>query len=155
MSKQKKNNGIKVMIAAVLVIIAAGGVWLFTKAEKEAERDEKFTMSTNAERIDFLNKNGWIVKPDPVSKDEITIPAEFNEVYEEYAAFQREQGFELENYKGREVTLISYSVLNYPGITENVTANMLMCDDLLIGGEITLDEENGFTEPIVQTKVES
>ena len=39
--------------------------------------------------------------------------------------------------------------MNYPDHTENVVANMLIADGKLIGGEITLNEENGFTEPLI------
>ncbi|MGN0609334.1 MAG: DUF4830 domain-containing protein [Oscillospiraceae bacterium] len=146
---KKSGKGIKVLLFLILAAAVVFAVFALTKAKNEADSDIKFTMSTNAERIEFLNTQGWIVKPDPISKETVTIPSEWNDVYSQYAELQRSQGFDLEDYKGKEAQLISYMVLNYPGHAENVTANMLIADNRLIGGEITLDEENGFTEPLI------
>ncbi len=145
----KSSQGKKVLLFALLIAVIGFAVFFLNAAKKEADDDERFSMSSNAERVEFLNEQGWIVKPDPVSKEEITIPSEFNELYGKYAELQASQGFDLEKYKGEKAMLISYQVLNYPGHTENVTANMLISDDRLIGGEITLNEENGFTEPLI------
>lgn len=146
---KKSGKSLKFLLFIILAAVAVFAVFALTKAKNEADSDIKFTMSTNTERIEFLNTQGWIVKPDPISKENVTIPSEWNDVYSEYAELQRSQGFDLEDHKGKEAQLISYMVLNYPGHTENVLANMLIVDNRLIGGEITLDEENGFTEPLI------
>ena len=135
------------LLLGALVILAA--VFL-SVAKEEADMDERFTMSSNAERVEFLNKQGWIVSPDPVVEEEITIPSEFNELYKEYAALQAAQGFSLEKHMGEDATLYSYKVLNYPNYTEGVVANLIISDDKLIAGEVTLNEENGFTEPLIR-----
>lgn len=145
----KSGKGKKTLLFILLIAIIGLAVFFLSTAKKESAADEKFTMSTNAERVEFLNKQGWIVKPDPISKEEIIIPSEFNELYQKYAELQTKQGFDIEKHKGAKATLISYQVLNYPGHTDNVTANMLVVDDRLIGGEITLNEENGFTEALI------
>ena len=112
-------------------------------------------MSTNAERVEFLNRQGWIVKPDPISKEEITVPSVFDGVYADYAALQQSQGFDLEPYKGSTATAITYQVLNYPDYPEDVTATMLIVDGRLIGGDISLAGEGGFTEPLITVSAQS
>ena len=145
----KDGKGKKILLFVLLIAIIGLAVYFLAAAKKEADSDKIFTMSSNAERVEFLNKQGWIVKPDPLSKEEILIPAEFNELYQQYAELQKSQGFDIEKHKGEKAMLISYQVLNYPDHTENVVANMLIADGKLIGGEITLNEENGFTEPLI------
>lgn len=136
---------------AFTVLIAFIGLagYFLTAAKKEAEDDIYFSMSSNVQRVDFLNKQGWIVKPDPLSVEEITIPSVFNEIYERYDEFQDEQGFDLDDYKGKKATIYTYEVLNYPEYPENVVANMIIANNRLIAGEVTLNEENGFTVPLI------
>ncbi|MGN0586208.1 MAG: DUF4830 domain-containing protein [Oscillospiraceae bacterium] len=150
MGRSGKSGGKKLLLFLLLAAIIVLAVYFITAAKKEADDDAKFAMCSNSERVEFLNKHGWIVKPDPVSKENVTIPSEFNDLYKKYAELQATQGFDLEKYKGKEAILYSYTVLNYPGYSENVTANLLVSDDRLIAGEITLNEENGFTEPLIK-----
>ena len=139
----------------ILAAAAAAALIFFSKAKDESEADEMFTMPTNAMRVEFLNRQGWIVKPEPVSKDEVIVPSVFDGVYEEYAALQKEQGFDLEKFAGREVTVIKYQVLNYPDYPDNVTAVMMICDDRLIGGDISMTGENGFTVPLISLSAQT
>ena len=148
-------KGRKILLITVLAAFIGLAGYFLTAAKKEADSDIYFSMSSNAERVDFLNKQGWIVKPDPVSTEEITIPSEFNEVYERYDEFQDEQGFDLDDYKGRKAMIYTYSVLNYPDYPENVVANMIIADNRLIGGEVTLNEENGFTVPLLSQNTQA
>lgn len=155
MSKVSSKKGLKIFLFLLLVVIAVTALMFFSKAKAETEADEFFTMSTNAQRVEFLNRQGWIVKPDPVTKEEIIIPSVFDGVYAEYAALQQSQGFDLEPYKGKTATAITYQVLNYPDYPENVTATMLMLDDRLIGGDISLAGDDGFTEPLITVTAQS
>ncbi len=149
MSTGSSKKGLKIFLFLLLAGIAAAAIFFFTKAKDESEADKMFTMATNAERVEFLNNQGWIVKPDPVSKEEITIPSVTDAVYADYAALQAEQGFDLEKYQGKPVTVIVYQVLNYPDHPENVNATMLICNDRLIGGDISMTGEGGFTKPLI------
>ncbi len=155
MSKSSSSQGFKIILFLILAAVAAAAIIFFSKAKEEAETDEMFTMSTNAMRVEFLNRQGWIVKPDPVSKEETIVPSVFDGVYEEYAALQKEQGFDLEKFAGREITIIKYQVLNYPDFPDNVTAVMMICDDRLIGGDISMTGENGFTEPLISPSAQT
>lgn len=155
MSKSSSKKGIKTLLFLLLAAVAAAALIFFFKAKSETETDEMFTMPSNAQRVEFLNKQGWIVKPDPVSKEEITVPSEFTGVYADYAALQQSQGFSFEKYKGRKATVITYQVLNYPDHPENVTATMLISDDRLVGGDISLSGDDGFTEPLLSAAAQT
>lgn len=155
MSNGSSKKGLKIFLFLLLAGIAAAAIFFFTKAKDESETDKMFTMATNAERVEFLNNQGWIVKPEPVSKEEITVPSVTDSVYAEYAALQKKQGFDLEKYQGKPVTVITYQVLNYPDHPENVTATMLLSNDRLIGGDVSMAGENGFTEPLISAAAQT
>ena len=155
MSKGSSKKGLKIVLFLILAAAAVCAVIFFSKAKSESEADEMFTMSTNAQRVEFLNRQGWIVKPDPVSKEEIIIPSVFDGIYADYVALQQAQGFDLEKCKGKEAMIIKYEVLNYPDYPENVVATMMICDDRLIGGDISMTGENGFTEPLLSATAQT
>ena len=49
---------------------------------------------------------------------------------------QKNQGFDLAAYKGKRVELYTYTVTNYENMSDGVVADMLVCDGVLIGGDI-------------------
>lgn len=55
------------------------------------------------------------------------------------------QGFDLSDYKGKKVTLYTYTINNYKNQKQGIVADMLVCDGMLIGGDIcNTSAENGF-----------
>ncbi|MCM1328447.1 MAG: DUF4830 domain-containing protein [Ruminococcus sp.] len=149
MSKGSSKKGIKIILFLVLVIAAIAALAFWCKAKEETETDSILAMSSNAQRVEFLNKQGWIVKPDPISREDITVPSDFDGVYAEYAELQKSQGFDLEKYKGKPATLFTYQVLNYPDRPENVVATLVVSSDRLIAADVSLTGEDGFTEPLI------
>lgn len=149
MSKSSSKKGIKIFLFLTLIVAAIAAVAFWGKAKAETEADELLTMSSNAQRVEFLNKQGWIVKPDPLSNEEITIPSDFEGVYAEYAALQKSQGFDLEKYKGKPAAVFTYQVLNYPDHPDNVTATLVVVSDRLVAGDVSMTGEGGFTEPLI------
>ena len=149
MSKSSKTRG-KGVLAILLVLVAAAAVFLLGKAKQEADSDKFFAMSGNAERVEFLNRQGYIVKPDPVRREDVTVPSEFNETYKSYVEMQKAQGLDLDRHKGDKATLFGYAVLNYPEYPENVYADLLVADNKLIACQLRYDdEENGFVKPLI------
>ena len=155
MSKGSSNKGFKIILFLILTAVAAAAVIFFSKAKDEAETDEMFTMPTNATRVEFLNEQGWIVSPDPISKEDVTIPSVFDGAYAEYADLQKEQGFDLEKFAGRKAEIIKYQILNYPDHPDGVTAAMIICDDRLIGGDISVSGEDGFTIALISPSAQT
>ncbi len=95
---------------------------------------------------DFLEENGWIADVDSGSFSEKTIPAAFDETYEEYSLLQRKQGFDLEKYKSGKITVFSYPLMNYPGYedSDNIYINLLVYEGKIIGADILCTSINGF-----------
>lgn len=149
MSKSSRARG-KAALAVLLVLVIAAAVFLLGKAKQEADSDKFFAMAGNAERVEFLNRQGYIVKPDPVRREDVTVPSEFNDTYKSYVEMQQAQGLDLAEHKGDKATLFSYAVLNYPEYSENVFADLLVADNKLIACQLRYDdEENGFVKPLI------
>ena len=91
---------------------------------------------TNEDRIAYLSSYGWEVSPEPIATQELLIPSEMDESYQEYLTLQRQQGFDLEQYAGKRVKRYTYEVYNYPSGDRGVQANLLICRSTVIGGEV-------------------
>ena len=63
---------------------------------------------------------------------------------EDYLTLQQEAGLPLADYDGQTVTRCTYTVTNYPGRTGDVQANLYLCGDVIVGGDIMALGENGF-----------
>lgn len=100
--------------------------------------------STTEERVAFLGDNGWEV--DIASEEEqlIHIPEHFTAVYQDYNDLQLQQGYDLSLYGGRDCTLYSYTVLNYPDPEQTVIAHLYIYRNRIIGGDIHSTNLNGF-----------
>ena len=85
----------------------------------------------------------------PIETLEFTLPQPLNASYEAYNELQQEQGFDLAPYAGMQVKRYSYQVTNYPDCPENVQANLYLCGDLVIGGDILCYGEEGFVDTLI------
>ena len=111
-----------------------------------------FASSTreNQKNIDFLNSFGWKVGNSPIEISEITIPMDFDDVYDEYNIIQNEAGFDLEEFKGKKGTRYTYKVLNYPKKeNEDIRANILIAEKKVIGGDIMSVKLDGFMHSLI------
>lgn len=145
----------KIVVAILcLVIIILLGISLFGR-NNAARRVSNGDLSC----VEFLRQLGWQVSEQPVEQKEIQIPEEFMDVYENYNNLQRESGYDLKKYKGQTVTRYTYTITNFPGRSD-VRANVLVFEEIIIGGDISSTELSGFmvaldTYENVVNKVES
>ena len=93
--------------------------------------------SANDGRVKFLTDFGWDVASNPVESGQVRIPEQASPVYDRYNALQKEQGYDLTAYAGKNVMRYVYKVNNYPGATEPVYATLLVYKNQVIGGDIT------------------
>lgn len=100
--------------------------------------------NTEEERISFLKKMGYEITDTEPQKRDVVIPFEFNDVYENYNALQKKQGFDLSKYSGCRVISYCYEVKNYEGYDKTVYANILVYEGKIIGGDIAAAELDGF-----------
>lgn len=135
----------KRVVAFLILAAAVAGACLYLNWGKQAQEPVPATVSgeTNEERLSYLQSFGWEVEADPTETREVMIPAQFNDVYENYNAMQQAQGFDLRPYAGEVCTQYKYHITNYPGETE-VFATLLVHGQLVIGGDIACAEVDGF-----------
>lgn len=99
----------------------------------------------NDARVEYLRSYGWEVESEAESIEEILIPEEFGEIFQKYNEIQKAQGFDLEKQKGQRVKRYTYIVTNYPDEPEHVRANLFVCKEKVVAGDIcSLKVEGGF-----------
>lgn len=96
--------------------------------------------------LSFLHSFGWETETDIVESVYITLPERFDAVYLEYNALQKKQGFDLEEYKGKNVRKNVYHILNYPGMEneESIRADVYSYNGKIIGADICCVRLDGF-----------
>lgn len=115
--------------------------YITTGAEKEINYDK---IKTDADRVNFLAQFGWKADATPVETAEITIPEEFDKVFNGYNEIQKRQGLDLSRYKKKTVTRYTYEVTNYEGEQGKVYANVIVYRNRVIGGDICSADVKGF-----------
>ena len=101
-------------------------------------------VKSNEDRIAYLSAYGWQVVSEPLASQELLIPTEMDEAYDEYLALQKEQGFDLEDYAGKRVKRYTYEITNYPTGEQGVQANLILYKNTVIGGEVLSPKLDGF-----------
>ena len=112
--------------------------------QKETENIRYDKIRDNADRIEFLSQFGWECSDSAIEEVTLTIPKEFDKIMKTYNEVQKQQGLDLEKYKGKDVVRYTYEITNYPGAEGKVIANLIVCKNRVIGGDICSADVNGF-----------
>lgn len=128
-----------VLIAALVILLIVLSGFLHRSAENGVGR-----LDTEESRTDYLKDLGWEISPDPVATLQLRLPDPLTEDYKAYNKLQKEQGFDLEDIRGRQVTRYTYTVLNYPGRPDGVQANLYLCEGIPAAGDIIVTGADGF-----------
>ncbi|MBP3917831.1 MAG: DUF4830 domain-containing protein [Clostridia bacterium] len=128
------------LVALVVFVPTYVPVSLFV----EEESIQYNHINTPENRTAFLSQFGLEVDEAHAECVEVTIPARFDAVYEGYNAIQKEQGLNLERYRGKKVMRYTYPVTNYEGYNGTVLATLLVYKDKVIGGDVCSAETDGF-----------
>ena len=119
------------------------------ETEKKTEKEASTLVLTNDARVEYLKACGWEVDADSCSIREVIIPEEFDETYQNYAALQSRQGFDMERLKGKRVKQITYTITNYPN-DEDVIAELLVYRGNVVAGNIcSMKTDGGFTRGLM------
>lgn len=129
------------LVALILVVGSAKRASLPGRQDCHAASDQECAA--------YLEKLGWQVSASPIETLEFTLPDPLNASYQEYNALQLEQGFDLTPYAGRQVRRYSFPVSNYPGYPQQVQADLYLCDDTIIAGDILYYGVNGFVDTLI------
>lgn len=140
-----KANKKKMLLALGAAVLAITLLLAALKLGRSATEIDPFDCraGTNEERIAFLHQFGWEAEIEPIDLRDVTIPVEFDEVYQKYNALQKSQGLDLSLYPGKTCKLYVYAVTNYPG-EEKINATLLVLNGRVIGGDLSSPELNGF-----------
>ena len=141
-SKRKILIGIvaAVCIIALLVVLCRKA---YQPAQPEETPAQTLKAATNEDRLAFLASFGWQVREAPTETQEVRIPKEFNEVFTRYNQLQQSQGFDLSDYAGKTAKRYVYAITNYPGGSQDFYATVLVCQNKIIGGDVTSTAEGG------------
>ncbi len=139
MKRKRFTRTVLALSAAAAAVIAARSLFMGgVRAESAADVS------------DFLTDCG--IRAVYLSEKEVTIPASFSEVYENYNELQKQQGFDLSKHKGQSAVAYTFTVL---GRTDengepvsDVEAHVLVCEGEIIGGDIASTRLDGFMEPL-------
>lgn len=135
-------------IVAVLVLAAVLiGIILLAGRRDAPDNANAVTgriVRDNADRVAYLQSLGWSVEEAALDEQAVTIPREFSEVYTRYNEIQLAQGFDLTRHGGAEAVRYTYRVTNHPSGDENAVADIIVCRDEIIAGDIQSVKLDGF-----------
>ena len=134
-------------VALVLVAVIACGMGLGASHLLGAPKSMVISASAvtdNAGRIAFLGGFGWQVEEEPHEILEVVIPYEFDAVYEQYNQLQLSQGYDLTRWKGMTAKRYTYRITNYPNTQDEVYANLIVCREQIIAGDVSSLSIHGF-----------
>ena len=138
---------------AVAAVIAMGIVMaaLIILMGRMEENTEPPLLTDNRQRVTYLQSLGWEVKPEPVETLQFLLPDTLAEPYLSYNELQTAQGFDLTPCLGKQVSRYTYTVTNYPDRAEGVQANLYICEDRPVAGDICCPGAYGFQEALVRS----
>ena len=116
---------------AALAVILAGvllAVVLLLMGRSDDGQAAQWQLTTNEDRVAYLESLGWQVEPEPVETLQFLLPEKLEEPYLTYNELQDSQGFDLSACCGMQVARYTYTVTNYPGRAEGVQANLYVCE---------------------------
>ena len=102
-------------------------------------------MHNPQDRLSFLKSINLNVDKDTYSEENILIPTEFSDVYENYNKLQFSAGYDLNDYKGKTVIKYTYTLLECEEETE---VHLLCYGGKVIGGDICQTVLNGVMLPL-------
>ena len=140
----------KTRIRARKLIITAAVLAAMFLAVMLICRKDKISGETVTDRVTFAKSLGYSISEQYETKKEIVIPSVFSDVYENYNALQKNNGFDLSAYKGEQATVYTYPVTNHPE-GDGVMMNIIVCKGRIIGGDICSAEYDGFMTGLVRT----
>lgn len=135
------------VLVALVIYIPTLGTDKNTSEVFEVGKEVSFeNIKTNEDRIAFLKSFGWEVSGECTEEKKVTVPGEFDRIYNGYNEIQKSQGLDLSKYQKKEVESYCYEVTNYEGYDKKVYATLLVYRNEVIGGDISSADPSGFVQ---------
>ncbi len=141
----KVNRG-KILAALLFAVAFLSGLFvlLLRPGLEGTSFHTSSSISSNEARIEYLSQYGWEVSTQPMAEETILVPDDVETSCASYCALQKEQGFDLSPYAGKEISRYTYEVLNYPTGEANVQVNLLIYGGKVIGGDVCTASLDGW-----------
>lgn len=143
----KLHRGRILAVAAAAVVVCGalvGANVLSGKGAAVATAVSPKGVKTNEDRVAYLESYGWQVSAKPIAVEELAVPEEFDETYQQYLDLQSSQGFDLTEYCGKRVKRYTYEITNYPTGETGVQAGLLIYKNTVVGGDVLSPQLGGF-----------
>ena len=149
-----KLNPKKAIAGVVLFGMLLIGIIVLVGSVKRAGApgNQAILAPSDQDRVAYLESLGWTADPSPIETLSFALPQPLNDSYLEYNELQLQQGFDLTPYAGMQVTRYSYKITNYPDHPDDVQADLYLCGDEIIGGDILYCGDKGFVATLVYPK---
>ena len=134
-AKVKKKN--LLIIGAAILAILILLLWPGKKDQVQEPSVQTPEVSTNEDRVKFLESYGWQVSSEPIETGRVRVPEEENEIFIRYNKLQQSQGYDLRQYAGKVIDRYVYEILNSPQESGNCKATVFVYKDQIIGGDIS------------------
>jgi len=138
---------------AVVTIIAFGLVMallvVLTGRLSAEEGSAQIKLLSNEDRVAYLEDLGWQIQPEPLETLQFILPEALEEPYLSYNTLQMAQGFDLSACCGKQISRYTYAVTNYPGRPTGVQANLYLCEEQPVAGDIFCPGTDGFQTTLV------
>jgi len=138
----------KALLIVLIISLIIGTIILL--AGRRDQENASLKVETEADILAHLETLGWEVAPEALEIQAVLIPREFSDIFEAYNDLQREAGFDLRNYRGREAIRYTYRILNHPDQTEGVIVDVLVAEGRIIGGDIQSIHQDGFMHSLIK-----
>ncbi len=144
----------KLAFAVIMAALVMIGIILLLGTRERAAADEPKAaiqhVTKEKNRVAYLAQYGWEVETPALSEEQVVIPRVFSPVFERYNELQKQQGFDLSEYCGTEVTMYTYKVVNSAYQGDEVLAVLYVRNGSVIGGDVHSTALDGFMKPIRQ-----
>ena len=140
---------------AILTVIAFGllmTVLILLTGRSDDPTTNLPQLTNNTQRTAYLESLGWTVGPEPLETLQFLLPETLEEPYRSYNELQLSQGFDLSNCCGKQVTRYTYAVTNYPERSTGVQANLYICEEFPVAGDLCCPGEGGFQLPLIPSE---
>lgn len=132
MSDRTKKSRLPMILG--LLLFAAAAVWALTKLFCG---ESGIPGETNQQRLEYIKSFGWNTGITHCDVQEVRIPVNFDEVYEEYNDLQKKQGFDLRGYRAHSVKKYTYEISKSDDDPLPLYAELLVENGVIIGADIT------------------
>ena len=138
---------------AVVSMIAFGLVMallvVLTGRLSAEEGSAQIKLLSNEDRVAYLEDLGWQIQPEPLETLQFILPEALEEPYLSYNTLHMAQGFDLSACCGKQISRYTYAVTNYPGRPTGVQANLYLCEEQPVAGDIFCPGTDGFQTTLV------